>query len=500
MHTEYDDTQDRGIPLGSAANSQVANGDSETEWTEEDWNSLLGYVAGGNVIPVIGQELLWVDMGDGRMNIAELLAKQLGERLGIDKSRLCRVAGKDGASRPLTLHDVACLYLETPGRRLDRLYQYVSEILTTAQFPIPRALTQLAEITDFSLYVTTTVDPLLESALNAARFAGRRETVALAFQPKKKAGLPKPFGEITMPTVFYMLGQAVPARGAPTPSSFVLSEEDLVEFIYGLRPENANDSLDRLFQAMGENYLLILGGGFSDWVTRFLLRIAKGSRLFNAEGIGEFVAESCDSESNLVLFLKRFRQQSVFYRHGAQRFVDELWLRWMARKTALPASAPMGVPPPAEMPEGAVFISYTWEDLQAVQRLKAGLDAAGVPAWFDREQLKAAHVWEQKIRDNIARCSFFIPVVSQQTERKLEGYFRTEWALGAERATRFFGCDENFLLPVSIDDTTTKSARRVPTIFNTAQWESLPGGEMRPEWAARVRTLIVGRSPKTEGK
>jgi hypothetical protein len=44
------------------------------------------------------------------------------------------------------------------------------------------------------------------------------------------------------------------------------------------------------------------------------------------------------------------------------------------------------VPPEREMADHAIFISYAREDLAAVQRLKAGLDAAGIVAWFDREQ------------------------------------------------------------------------------------------------------------------
>ena len=60
--------------------------------------------------------------------------------------------------------------------------------------------------------------------------------------------------------------------------------------------------------------------------------------------------------------------------------VAELHRRWMARRGVVPAAAGAApsrfLPPAREMPENAVFISYAREDLPAVQKLKAALDAA----------------------------------------------------------------------------------------------------------------------------
>ncbi len=110
------------------------------------------------------------------------------------------------------------------------------------------------------------------------------------------------------------------------------------------------------------------------------------------------------------------------------------------------------LPPEREMPDNAVFISYAREDLPAVQKLKAGLDAAGVKTWFDLERLESGDDYDRKIQRNIARCSFFIPIVSANTERRLEGYFRREWSYAIDRA-RNIAEGALFILPVCIDDT-----------------------------------------------
>ena len=49
-------------------------------------------------------------------------------------------------------------------------------ILREATFAPPLALRQLAQITDFNLFVTTTFDGYLEQAINAERFGGAQST------------------------------------------------------------------------------------------------------------------------------------------------------------------------------------------------------------------------------------------------------------------------------------------------------------------------------------
>ena len=115
------------------------------------------------------------------------------------------------------------------------------------------------------------------------------------------------------------------------------------------------------------------------------------------------------------------------------------------------------------MPENAVFISYAREDLPAVQQLKAGLDAAGITTWFDLDRLEGGDDYDRKIRANIARCSFFMPVISATTQRRHEAYFRREWSYAVDRARNMAG-GALFILPVCIDGT-PEAAALVPDQF-----------------------------------
>jgi hypothetical protein len=122
-----------------------------------------------------------------------------------------------------------------------------------------------------------------------------------------------------------------------------------------------------------------------------------------------------------------------------------------------------------------------------VQRLKAGLDAAGVTTWFDMDRLESGDDYDRKIRQNIARCAYFLPVVSATTQRRHEAYFRREWSYAVDRA-RNIAEGAVFILPVCIDDTTEADAL-VPERFKALHFTRLPNGAVTPDFARRLQEL-----------
>src|SRR5262245_18259618 len=104
-------------------------------------------------------------------------------------------------------------------------------------------------------------------------------------------------------------------------------------------------------------------------------------------------------------------------------------------------------------PQGkAVFISYASQDGEAVKRICETLRAGGIEVWFDQAELVGGDAWDRKIRRQIKECALFMPVISRSTQARLEGYFRLEWKLAAER-THTMAEAKPFLMPVVIDDT-----------------------------------------------
>ena len=139
-------------------------------------------------------------------------------------------------------------------------------------------------------------------------------------------------------------------------------------------------------------------------------------------------------------------------------------------------------------PTKAVFLSYAREDTDAAKRIAEALRGFGVEVWFDQAELHGGDAWDQKIRRQIRECALFVPIVSQQTEERAEGYFRREWKIAIDR-TQDMGSSRAFIVPVVIDGTKETGAD-VPEEFMRYQWTRLSGGTPTPEFVALVKRLL----------
>ena len=84
-------------------------------------------------------------------------------------------------------------------------------------------------------------------------------------------------------------------------------------------------------------------------------------------------------------------------------------------------------------PSRAVFLSYASQDAEAARCICEALRGAAVEVWFDQSELTGGDAWDAKIRKQIKECALFVPVISANTQARLEGYFRIEWKLAAQR-------------------------------------------------------------------
>src|SRR5207302_6235680 len=144
-------------------------------------------------------------------------------------------------------------------------------------------------------------------------------------------------------------------------------------------------------------------------------------------------------------------------------------------------------PKPTSTPSHAVFLSYASQDAEAAQKICEALRAAGIEVFLDQSELRGGDAWDQKIRHEIHDCALFIPMVSQHTQERLEGYFRHEWKLAIER-THHMAEQKAFLVPVVLDGTRDQEAV-VPDAFRHVQWTRFAAGEPPPEFATRIQKL-----------
>jgi hypothetical protein len=449
----------------------------EATLDEDAWDDLLSFIEERRVIPIVGPELLMVKTDERPRLLYDWVAERLAAKLSVDTRRL---------PQPYSLNDVVCWFLADRGRR-EEAYVRLRAVLKDANFEPPAALRQLASITDFDLFVSTTFDPLLETAINLERFGGAPSTDVIAYTPNRVSDLPTERDRLTRPVVYHLFGKL---SASPT---YVISDEDLLEYFCALQSEHL--APERLFHELEHNHLLVIGSDLTNWVARLFLRMAKRQRLSAPRDVSEVLADDHTvQDERLMTFLQQVSVHTRIYR-GAERFVAELSERWQARRKPAAGASGAGparfLPPAREMPDNAVFISYAREDLAAVQRMKAALEAAGVPTWFDVDRLEVGDDYDHKIKQHVARCSYFIPVISANTQRRLEAYFRREWGYALDRA-RNMADGALFILPVTLDATTAAEAL-VPERFKALHFTQLPGGEVTPEFARRLSEFTRAR-------
>lgn len=457
----------------------------------KNWDLLLAYIEERKVIPVVGEQLLQVPYEGQLIPLYRFLAQRLAQRLELETRRGAQA--KD--PNPQTLNDVVCEHLRLGGKT-DDVYPHLSIILhKEVVCEPPEALLQLARIDHFNLFVSLTFDNLLARALNQVRFAGQAQASQLLYSPSGSDtlqgghDLPDNWQQAGKPFVFQLFGQA------STQPNYAVTDEDILEFVHSLQDPDRRPQ--RLFDELSHSHLLFLGCRYSDWLVRFFMRTSKNSPLsVRHPGIELLVDSGMQTAQNqeLVTFLRHFSANTQVYSISATEFVAELSERWQQEHP--PTSAKAGVQlrhaseeQPPDMKEGAVFISYASQDLPAALQLHQCLEQAGVDTWLDKEGLEPGDHWDRKIQRHIQHCALFMPLISNNTQLRREGYFRKEWYWAAERVK---GIDdgEAFLLPVVIDDTPINDDLKVPPAFRVNQAARLVGGASTPKFEAQVIGLV----------
>jgi len=442
---------------------------------EFSWERLLLRIEEGDVVPVVGQDVIQVTVDGKLVGLYSYLAKQLAKRLKTTFD----------AKDPSPLNAVAGAYLESGGD-LDDVYLELNTLTReTSSLTVPESLRKLAAIRPLRLFATTTFDPMLKRALDEVRFNGAPGTQVKAFSPKRTDDLDYESLKSGSPIVFHLLGK-VSAQ-----ADYAVTEEDTLEFLHSLQACGPT----RLFDELDSKFLLIIGNSFSDWLNRFFIRSAKRERLWMARGRADFLAdELARSESPLLSFLRRFSSKMrIFTSGGPVEFIDDLYTRWMEAhgddpNDETPSSRPLTNP-------GSVFISYAHEDFAIASKVKELLDSARIDVWFD-ERLTGGDPFGPKIRLAIEQSAAFLPIISKNTLIDAPRWFRMEWNHAVELSKKERP-DAAYIMPVVIDDTPFNTPA-VPEQFQALTWEKLDDTFPREAWLQSVRERVKQYRRSTE--
>jgi len=134
----------------------------------------------------------------------------------------------------------------------------------------------------------------------------------------------------------------------------------------------------------------------------------------------------------------------------------------------------------------------------AVERLHQAIESLGGDAWFDRSELNAGDQWERKILPQIQRgVRLFVPVISDLTAARSEGYVFREWREALERSKKIRG--RKFIVPIVVDTDYQGDIARYQSLvdefpdFQALNFGRAPGGDpddnLRNTLIAEIRAM-----------
>ena len=410
---------------------------------DKDWRSLLRLMREGAVVPVVGSRLL-LD-GDGVTSLYAKVARKVLAANG--KPEL----GDEPLPPFRELNAVVTrLKRVLKPQKVQDLYGDVDDALKELKaegVPIPKALQQLAQITDFRLMVTLTPDDLLFRAL----LDENRAVNEVVHSPKLSTSEGSDLGDWTLPgsplQLLYLFG-----KSKPTPL-FAIHEEDFLEYAHNVIAHGSH-APDSFLGALRERNLLLIGCNFPDWLSRFVLRTTRKERLADQRDKREWLVERLADEDPFIGFLGAYSPDTeVLTNVDPAQFVDELHRRWMAEQVPADGASAKPAAEPEGLPQSALFfISYSrTNDLARAQKLHQVLRDLGVndrQIWFDRKTLEPGAVFTQEISEGIRNCRYFVPLVSRAATDREQAFVFGEWEAATQQLPAM---NRRYLVPLVVD-------------------------------------------------
>jgi TIR domain/SIR2-like domain len=439
------------------------------------WEDLLLYLEQGQVIPIIGQDLLTVEVEGRSVNAYRLMAERFAQELKIPTESL---------PQDFTLSQVIAAYPRFREKR-SLIYSQTKATFDRLALVVPESLRLLARIPAFRIFVTTTFDPWMERALVEERFGGTPRALSIGYSPGEAPDLTTEQLASDEPIVFQLFGRV---SAAP---QYGVTEEDLLEYIHRLQARPPKNLCD----ALRDHHLLFIGNAFSDWLARFFVRTARGDRLSAPHGKEIFIVDDEFRRSSaMTSFFQGFCwETNILAENTPVEFVRLLYEKWVERNPQTSSNSPIVADAghePGKPASHSIFISYANEDFEAALRVRGTLDRLGLNVWMDKKGgVEAGDLYQAKIRRDIWHCTLFIPLLSRNAECRKEAFFREEWDDALKRMRRFKGSSRPFIVPVVIDDLNLYASTDIPEEFKEIHVTAAKQGILSNDAALRVQQI-----------
>ena len=431
---------------------------TEFKLKEREWNKLLNKIETEEVILVLGDELSMLNIAGKHTRLKDYLLNQLVDALNDEESDSSKLLKKEDIQ---SFSDISYELMKGRWQKIPSdPYVETNEVLTHIPPKLyeTEALKKLLSIDKFKIILTTGYDDIAYSVLKD--LYGENTLLRLGYVQKTNGQ------DIPLRTdkrvLYHLFGKVSSER-----HSFVLSEDDLLEFIHFWMDPNYRPK--ELSKKLSNKYLLVVGCNYPNWLFRFFFHSLKYTSEQKSESKDNGLLTDSNLDPELVSFLRRM-ETSVH--DDAINFIDELYDRWQKKVSYSPATDSTNNP---QEPEA--FISYASEDYQIVLEIVEIFKELGYNnIWFDKKNLECGDKYERIIKYKIEKAKVFIPVLSPNTEHSDGGrFFRKEWKWAKDAEDSHFGTEDNFIRPILINGFVMSEKH----VFNDCQYLDMSNPDER---------------------
>lgn len=363
------------------------------------WDKLIQQIIDGNVIPVIGADMLVDNSSNLHKSILDGLARIF-----------------DVESQPNSFSELIYTPEYKNRYKPDNIYYQVDKIFAAKRFPPSERLRRLLSIKQFPFIITTSFTPIVEQAMQSI---WKDELSVLKFtnNPSENGDV-KDAADLRKPTIYYMFGKV--GSGA---HKYVLTDIDLLDFVSSWLSNDNKARPKNLCNELKDKYLLMLGNTYSDWLFRFIWYSMRKSDL----GRG-MLAYDEKLDQSLINFLE---MTDTFTKQNTSDVIDQILVR-LAKKLRENESTKFNKPED----NVDVFISYSRTDKELAEQLYQKLTAQGKRVWFDKYNLTDGGLFMDEIHKAISTAKYFIPILTQniEIEKNDPHVYRREWDIAIDVA------------------------------------------------------------------
>lgn len=397
---------------------------------EINFNTLLNQYRSGNLIPIIGGELLKITTMDNRkLSLEDYITENITES-----------EYKFGTS-PKNLSELALKHPALNNNEIMGIYNSIQP----EQFDI-ELLKLLAKPNGFKFYISTTYDRKLEELF-------KDSCESIIWNHEKKEPLYVNL-ENNLKKIVYLFGRI--KNIDEDYEDFSFTDEDKLESLYNLSLSNfANKSTNKekysLLEYLRGKTLLFIGNDFEDWFMRFTIRTLYNRPYRYNPSKAYIINDTRKRISYQDYFFKKY-EIKIVHDFPIEKFVRKLYEviqtnekfvdRFMNKK---------------------VFISYDRTDIEMATRIHGELRRIGINSWIDTRSIAIGEFGDE-IKNEIlsGKTCIFICLLSKNLIDKeySESYVkRIEWKLAENRVkaneilnNRGDVTDKFAILPIAIDD------------------------------------------------